>query len=765
MAKAPTPDEAQLDAAVLQHILRPGYQPVKPRVIAKKLGFDKNAVEVKKSIKRLVHAGRLMYGASHLVKPVPSGTTTTNQIVGTYRRNEKGFGFVRPVPPSGAAGSPSSAQAADTEDTAGQAGSGTRPLQDVYIPARYAGDAATGDVVRVQLAGRSHRFPDRGPKGHVVEIVRRQTYQFVGTYFESRGGGYVRVDGPMFAEPIAVGDPGAKNARPGDKVVIEMVRFPSEFREGEAVLTEVLGPLGQPGVDTLSIIREFSLPGEFPADAAAEAHAAATAFDESVPPDRMDLTDRTIITIDPADARDFDDAISLERLDNGHWVLGVHIADVAHFVPADGPLDREARNRGTSVYLPDRVIPMLPEAISNSVASLQPGRVRLTKTALIEFTPEGQRVGAGFHSTAIRSTRRLDYDQVDRLLADPAARLAELGPEVHKLLGQMHELAMILRRRRFERGALELVMPEVKIDLDASGGVSGAHVVADTESHQIIEEFMLAANEAVAQRLARDEIAFLRRTHAGPSPRSLKELTTFVNELGIKTGPLQGRADLQRVLDAVAGKPTRHAVHLAVLRSMQKAVYAPGPEGHYALASQCYCHFTSPIRRYPDLTVHRLLADVLEGRTPTDRFDELVLLGDHCSEREQRAEAAERELVKLKLLSYLSTRIGMEMDAVITGVERFGLFVEGLELPAEGLIHVDSLADDHYYFDRAAHTLSGYRSGNTFRLGDPVRVAVALVDLERRRLAFRLISGPPAAPSPRDTRHKAKKSGKRAPRK
>jgi len=298
---------------------------------------------------------------------------------------------------------------------------------------------------------------------------------------------------------------------------------------------------------------------------------------------------------------------------------------------------------------------------------------------------------------------------------------------------------MILRRRRFERGALELIMPEVKIDLDHEGSVTGAHVVEYTESHQIIEEFMLAANEAVAERLAGQGIAFLRRLHAGPTPRSLKELTAFINELGYKTKSLEGRAELQKLLNASVNRPERHAVHLAVLRSMQKAVYGPQEEGHYALASKCYCHFTSPIRRYPDLTVHRLLGHLLEGRTPPEHLDELIVLGEHCSEREQRAEAAERELVKLKLLGYLSTRLGLEMDAVITGVERFGLFVEGLELPAEGLVHVDSMADDNYYFDRAAHTLSGYRSGNTFRLGDKVRVAVARVDLERRQLGFRLL--------------------------
>lgn len=716
--KEPTPEEAKLEQAILEHVGRTGYQPVKPRVIAKKLDVSRDVLaEVKKAVKRLVRQGRLVYGANHLVQPAGTPRPAGKLVVGTFRRNDKGFGFVRPA---GAAGS-------DVE------------VADVYIPAKRAGDASTGDRVQVRMVRHVGSGPDRGPKGEIVTVLERQTHQFVGTYFESQGVGYVRVDGPMFSQPISVGDPGAKNVREDEKVVIDMVRFPSEFREGEGVITEVLGPLGQPGVDTMSIIREFSLPDAFAEDALTQAHQQADAFDESVPEGRMDLTGRTIITIDPADARDFDDAISLERIENGHWLLGVHIADVAHFVPEDTPLDREALGRGTSVYLPDRVIPMLPEIISNSLASLQPGKVRYAKTVFIEFTPEGQRVATDFHNSAIRSTKRLNYDEVDAFLAQPEAWREKLGPEVHALLGRMHELAMMLRRRRFERGSLELNMPEIKIELDAEGRVGGAHVTAYTESHQIIEEFMLAANEAVAEILFERKLHFLRRIHSNPTPRKMKALTEFVNELGFQTGSLESRFELQKLLHHVLGRPEEHAVHFAVLRSLQRAVYGPQVEGHYALASECYCHFTSPIRRYPDLTVHRLLDAILTEKKPRNDFDEMVILGDHCSDRERRAEAAERELVKLKLLSYMSERIGLEMDAVVTGVERFGLFVQGIELPAEGLVHVDSLADDHYQFDRTSHTLSGHRLGNTFRLGDPIRVVVARVDLDRRELDFRLV--------------------------
>ena len=573
----------------------------------------------------------------------------------------------------------------------------------------------------------------------MVEVLERQTRQFVGTYFESEGSAFVQVDGTLFAQPIFVGDPGAKNARPDDKVVVEMIRFPSPMHDGEGVIIEVLGPQGQPGVDTLSIIREFSLPEEFAADALDEARQEAARFDESIA-GRLDLTGETIVTIDPVDARDFDDAISLEKLDNGHWRLGVHIADVSHFVRPRTALDREAHNRGTSVYLPDRVLPMLPELISNGLASLQPDKVRYTKSVFMEYTPEGVRTHTEFHSAAIKSTKRLTYEQVDAFLADREAWKKKLGVKVHALLGRMHELAMLLRRRRIRHGSLVLTMPEVKIDLDADGRVAGAHVVEDTESHQVIEEFMLAANEAVAELLREKGVPFLRRIHESPSPHKLRALTEFVRELGLPVVGLHDRFELQQLLKTVATLPEQHAVNYAVLRAMQRAVYSPKEEGHYALASDCYCHFTSPIRRYPDLHVHRLLDELTRDRKPRLHLGELVVLGQHCSDREQRADAAERDLTRLKLLAYLSDQIGLQMEALVTGVENFGLFVQGVDLPAEGLIRTESLADDYYTFDRATHSLTGRRFGNRYRLGDRLKVVVTRVDPLRRELDFRLLS-------------------------
>jgi ribonuclease R len=629
-------------------------------------------------------------------------------------------------------------------------------------------DAADRDVVRVRLSRSQAR--GRGgllrQAGEIVEIIERDTHQFVGTYQERGGASYVAVDGKVFAQPVPVGDPGAKGAAPNDKVVIEMVRFPTHQHPGEGVIVEVLGAKGAPGVDTLSIIREFGLPEDFPEDVLDDARQQAEAFDESLT-GRLDLTGETIITIDPVDARDFDDAVSLTRLDNGHWRLGVHIADVSHFVRARSPLDREALERGTSVYLPDRVIPMLPEIISNNLASLQPNKVRYTLSSLMEFTEEGAFIGSEVRRSAIKSCRRFTYEEVDEYLANPAAWREKLTPPVWRLLSEMHELAMLLRRRRLERGSIELTLPEVKIDLDKRGEVTGAHLVKNTESHQIIEEFMLAANEAVARMLSEKGLNYLRRVHEPPELRKLQALTTFVRELGIECESLESRFEIKRVVAAVAGQPEAHAVNYAILRSMQKAVYAPTDEGHFALHKEHYCHFTSPIRRYPDLTIHRMIESLARGKRPVDDLDRMVILGEQTSEREQRAEAAERELIKVKLLSYLAKRIGETLDAVITGVEDFGLFAQGTELPAEGLVHVDTLDDDFYRFDSATHSLAGTRSGNRYRLGDIIRVQVAHVDIDRRELDFRIVKRlghagrPGKRPSSKPPRPQREAKGKR----
>ena len=750
---------SDLHDLILNHVNAPNYRPVKPKVMAKQLDFEGDDVSrLKRTIKQLVKAGKLAYGPSHLVCPVdkehPAAKTSqpaqkkptqespaqerpsqekpaqekptqekkekkakkSKHTVGTFRKAQGGFGFVRPE---------------GTDATVGRDA-------DIFIPVSSTGDAANGDIVRIRVSEKKDRMGKIS--GRIIDVVERATNRFVGTYLEQGGMGLVQIDGKIFSEPIFVGDPGAKGAQIDDKVVIEMVRFPSHVRDGEGVIVDILGQRGQPGVDTLSIICEFSLPGEFDEGALENARVQAEKFDESIGPDRKDLTAETIITIDPATARDFDDAISLERIENGHWLLGVHIADVSHFVRPNSGLDREAKDRATSVYLPDQVIPMLPEVISNNLASLQPDKVRYAMTAKIEFTPTGQRVATQVYKSAIKSCRRFTYEQVDEYLADRSGWKKKLTPPVHQLLGDMHELAMLLRGRRMQRGSLELAMPEMKIDLDKDGQVTGAHLEENTESHQVIEEFMLIANEAVAEMLFDKGLVFLRRVHGAPSPRKLKALNEFVKELGISTDSLESRFALQDLLNDMKGDSRQHAVNYSVLRSMQRAIYSPEEEGHFALASECYCHFTSPIRRYPDLTIHRLIDAVNRGQPPEQHLGELLTLGDHCSEREQRATAAERELNKVKLLNYLQDKVGTKLEGIVTGVESYGLFVAGTELPAEGFVHITSLSDDYYKFDKSGHVMKGFRSGNTYRLGDQVQVAVASVDVERRELDFRLLS-------------------------
>lgn len=736
-----TPD---LENAILKYVSRENYHPVKPRVIIKKLGITEDQKrDFKRALKKLVKKGRVSYGKNHLVMPVKN--KRESGIVGKFRRNRGGFGFVRPD---------------GTSASAGRA-------EDIFIPADKTGDAANDDVVRVRMIKRGSRNGEKRLAGEVIDVVERATHQFVGRYFEENERAFVHVDGGEFNLPIFVGDPGAKNAQPDDKVVLEMVRFPTGNRTGEGVITDILGKRGDPGVDTKSVIVAHGLPREFSEEVLENAREQAEEFDESIADGRVDLTNLAVITIDPFDARDFDDAISLERLENGHWRLGVHIADVSHFVQPGSPLDKEARDRATSVYLPDMVIPMIPEIISNNLASLQPDKVRYTKTAFIEFTEDGVRVATDFCSAAIKSKRRFTYEEIDEYLEDPEPWRQKLSPEVFQLVADMHQVAMIQRHRRMTRGAIELTLPEIKLKIDSDGRVTGAEKTENTESHQVIEEFMLAANEAVAERFFDLELLFLRRVHESPDPRKLMQLTDFVRELGIPCESLESRFEIKRIIAEVADTSCEAAVNLSVLRSMQKAVYSPQETGHYALASQHYCHFTSPIRRYPDLTIHRLMDAVFRGIAKSPGFEPLAALGDHCSEREQRAETAERELTKMKLLAFLSDRIGEEMEAIVTGVETYGLFAQGIELPAEGLIHVSNLGDDHFTYDSDTRSLVGFREGNEFRIGDKLLVRIEEIDMDNLELDLRVveklssIERPDPPKKPKSAKKDHRPSGKR----
>lgn len=703
------------------------------------------AAPFKAAVEQLVISGELRRGKNGTVYKADRVAPKIEQqstMEGTIKRTASGAGYFRPI----AAEPPDIADEDDVEIA------NDEPAEAIYIAANHLNGALTGDTVRIEILQRQR--PGGQLCGRVVEVVKRKRTTFVGVYHEQHKRGFVTLDGAVVDYPIGVGDPGAKGARPNDKVVIEMLRFPAPGDPAEGVITQVLGPRGAPGVDCLSIIHEFDLPDEFPEAVLEDARQQAQQFDEKDLTDRVDLTRETIVTIDPVDARDFDDAISLEQHPDGSWRLGVHIADVAHFVKPGSPLDREAVNRGNSVYLPDRVLPMLPEILSNALSSLQQDHVRFTKTAFIEFTADGIPTHCDLANTAIKVTRRFAYEEVMPILADPDAYRGKLDAKVLALLGRMHTLAMILRKRRFDRGALNLSLPEVKIDFNTEGRVAGAHNAHHDESHEIIEEFMLAANIAVAQTLSAKGFPYLSRTHAAPDEKKLRALGDFLKSMGIEAQPWAGRGEIQRVLSAVQGTDVEFAISYATLRSMKQAEYSPATIGHFALSEPNYCHFTSPIRRYPDLTIHRLV-DAVIHRTRKPKIPsetDLARLGEQCSMTERRAESAERELKKVKLLHYLSDKIGWKQEAMITGVERFGIFCMGVQLPAEGLVHVKRLPDDGYDYDQKSHTLTARRSGAVYRLGDRVQVEVAAIDLHKRLLEYKLVPQTSAGKKPRPQR-------------
>ena len=781
-------------ARIVAYLAQPGIKSIRPKELAYELEIGKqDFAKFKAALQQLLDDGKLSIGKNKLLRL----KSQPRLLTGTIKRTNHGSGYFRP-----------------------HDASQLEPDEVLYIAPEDLKDAYTDDEVQVQLLKK--RIRDKRC-ARVIEILTRASTTFVGSYFERRNCGFVKIDGGQFETAISVGDPGAKGARPEDQVVVELLRFPSPTDAGEAVITKVLGPRGTPGVDLLTIIHEFGLSDEFPEPVLAEARIQAQEFEKSnerkVTSDeeitdvgdsasslvtrhfplssssRLDLSNDLIITIDPVDARDFDDAISLTREEDGNWRLGVHIADVAHFVRPGTLLDKEARERGTSVYLPDKVLPMLPEVISNALASLQQGRLRYTKSAFITFTPAGMPLHTEFANSAIKVTQRFAYEQVMPLLngdeTNGTSNEEEQGqlvvePQVLALLKRMHELAMILRKRRFDRGALDLALPEVKIDMDGDGKVTGAHVVSHDESHQIIEEFMLAANVAVANKLADCGLSFLRRTHAPPDERKLRALSEFVGSLGHNIRKMPGRGDLQALLKEVHATAHEYAVSYAVLRSTKRAEYSPDPDvGHYALSEANYCHFTSPIRRYPDLTVHLLLDEVIQpehdpkskrkkrkteapkgNREETPLPADLVSLGKWCSLTERRAADAEKELIKLKMLEYLADQIGLEMDATITGVEKFGFFCLGIQLPAEGLVHISTLPDDHYDYDNRAHTLVGRKRGRIFRLGSPIHVVVAKVDLTNRKLEFQMVDpkDKPRKPRTEEAPPRQRRRDKKRPR-
>ena len=698
--------------AIVKFLSAREYQPLTPRQIARQMGVgDDDYGAFRGAVKRLRDTGRAVLGGRDALM-LPE---MTREVVGVYRANPRGFGFLVP----------------DTPNAHG----------DLFIPRGGAGEAMNGDRVMARVKKGGKREGKTVYDGQIIKIIQRGENRMVGTLQRSGAATFVMPDGPSVAQPIVIRDAGAATPKMGTKVVVEIIRYPKKAGQLPAgAIIEILGDEGQLAVETDAVIRAHGIPYEFSATALADARAACDGFD---PTDRTqrgkreDITGQTVITIDPDDARDFDDAISLSTHRDGTVTLGVHIADVSHFVVAGGALDADARTRATSVYFPRRVVPMLPEILSNGVCSLQEGQPRFCKSAFIHYSAQGDILGTRLAETVIRSTQRLTYGQAQGICEGKAGGFDHFDRKVVQLVRRMEALARLIETRRRKAGMVHLGLPAVELVLDEDGKVIDAVGEDDAYTHTIIEMFMVEANDAVAALFDRLDRPIIRRIHPSPDPAGKKQLGTFTRACGYKIPANLTRHDIQALLAAVKGKPESYAVNLAVLRTYQQAEYSPLRTGHFALASAHYCHFTSPIRRYADLTVHRMIAEYcrkrLDNRPPED-MGELIALADHCSQASRRSEAAERELRQVLVLQLMVTKVGEGFDGVITGVTNFGMFVQMPRFNVEGLVRMEDLGDDWWEVDPRTGSIRGQRSGRVMRIGDVLAVRIAGVDVARRQL-------------------------------
>jgi ribonuclease R len=691
--------------AILKFLASREYQPLKPRQVARQMGVaEADYGSFREAVKRLHDAGRVVLGVKNALTLPGMGST----VVGTYRGNPKGFGFVVP----------------DSPNSHG----------DLFIPPEGGGGAMTGDHVAARVSKRGKRGGVMVYHGEVMQVLKRGNSRFVGTLARSEDTWFVLPDGTAMSTPIVIRDVGTAGAKPDDKVVVEIVQYPQAGQLPSGVIVETLGRGGTTQVETLAVIRAHGLEDEFSGAALAVARATVDGFDPRQASGREDLTGETLVTIDPPDARDFDDAVSLRCGADGTWTLGVHIADVSHFVAEGTALDADARTRGTSVYFPRKVLPMLPEILSNGVCSLQEGQERFCKSVLIRYDADARIRDTRLAETVIRSTKRLTYQQA-QAICDGKADGYPKG--VARLVRDMEALARRIEKRRRAAGMLQLDLPAVELVFDDQDRVIDAVPEDRSYTHTIIEMFMVEANEAVARLLEKKGRAFLRRIHPAPDPAAGRQVATFLRACGRRLSPDMTRSDIQALLDAVRGRPEEYAVNLAVLRTFQEAEYSPRQIGHYALASDCYCHFTSPIRRYPDLTVHRLVGEYCRGRLdarPPEDVSALTQLGADCSAAERRAEAAENELRDVLVLELLATKVGESFEGVITGVANFGLFVQSPRYLVDGLVRMPDLGDDWWEVDARRGEVRGERSGRRFRIGNLLAVRIAGVDKARRQL-------------------------------
>ncbi len=698
---------------VLDLIEHQDYKPMKIKEIAMVLDIPmEDREQLEEILEGLCKKGKLIKTKKgKFVLP-----KTLLMITGKFIANPKGFGFVE----------------IEGED------------EDVFIPGKYTNGAFHGDQVAIRLVKVAEG--GRRKEGEIVEILNRGKSEIIGTYQKSRNFGFVIADNKKIAKDIFISKEHAMNADNGDKVVVKITFWGDEDKKPEGEVTEIIGNITDPETDILAIVRGLEIPSVFPEAVLAQVDKVSSEVSQEEISNRLDYRNVQTVTIDGEDAKDLDDAITIEKKDD-RYILGVHIADVTHYVTEKSPLDIEAINRGTSVYLVDRVIPMLPRKLSNGICSLNQGEDRLALSCIMELDLQGHVLGHKIAETIINVDRRMTYTNVKKILEDQDEETIKEYEALVPMFKEMEDLALLLRVKRKERGSIDFDFPEAKIIMDEKGKPIDIKAYDRNVATKIIEEFMLLANETIAENFFWQELPFVYRTHDEPDEAKISNLSAFIYNFGyhIKGQGEVHPKELQKLLIDIEGTKEETIISRLTLRSMKKAQYTITNDGHYGLATKYYCHFTSPIRRYPDLQIHRIIKDTLNGKMSDGRiahYDKILeRIAKQSSETERRAEEAERETEKLKKVEYMQDKIGQVFEGVISSVTSFGMFIE-LENTVEGLIHVTTLTDDYYIFDKDHHCFIGEHLAKIYRIGDIVKIVVVNADKAQRTIDFELSNEP-----------------------